>query len=80
MKHQAYLHPYRQHSIQARINQKLAYKFYGSFHICDKMGKVAYKLGLPMESKIHNVFHVSLLKKFHVTLPLTIVIPPHIQD
>ncbi|CAO2820412.1 unnamed protein product [Amaranthus hypochondriacus] len=74
------LHPYRQHSVQARNNQKLAYKFYGPFQICEKIGKVAYKLRLPVDSRIHNVFHVSLLKKFHGTLPLTTVTPLDIQD
>jgi hypothetical protein len=43
---------------------KLAPRFCGPFEILDRVGPVAYKLALPPTVKAHNVFHVSLLKRY----------------
>ena len=44
------------------IPNKLRQRFVGPFRIEEKIGKSAYRLGLLDEWKIHDVFHVSLLK------------------
>jgi hypothetical protein len=56
------LQPYRQISVSGVKYHKLAKRYYGPYLIVAKIGSVAYKLSLPPSSKIHNVFHCSLLK------------------
>ncbi|MFN9965220.1 MAG: hypothetical protein ACK52F_00410, partial [bacterium] len=53
--------------------RKLYPRFVGPFEILEKVNSVAYKLDLPESMPIHNVFHVSLLKKF---IPGKMPIPP----
>ncbi|KAL5546069.1 hypothetical protein UlMin_005756 [Ulmus minor] len=44
---------------------KLSPRYIGPFEILEKIGKVGYKLALPSElSTVHNVFHVSMLRKY----------------
>ncbi|GAA0167799.1 hypothetical protein LIER_40449 [Lithospermum erythrorhizon] len=57
------LQPYRQNSLSLRKHLKLAVKYYGPFKIIQRIGPVEYKRKFPETSRIHPVFHVSLLKK-----------------
>ena len=44
---------------------KLSPRFIGPFEILERVGPVAYKLALPPSlSSVHDVFHVSMLRKY----------------
>ena len=43
---------------------KLAARLCGPFEILERIGPIAYMLALPVSMTVHNVFHVSFLKKY----------------
>ena len=63
-------------------NGKLSPKFIGPYEVIEKVGPVAYRLTLPPDlEKIHNVFHVSMLRRYrsdpsHVVSAETIELRP----
>ena len=42
----------------------LAPRYCEPFEILSRIGQVAYQLALPPNLKVHNVFHISVLKKY----------------
>ena len=61
------------------VKGKLAPRFVGPYKILQRMGEVAYRFELPEElSGVHDVFHVSQLKKCHAEMaevPLRDTVP-----
>ena len=48
---------------------KLSPKFIGPYEVIEKVGLVAYRLALPPDlENIHNVFHVSMLRRYRSDL------------
>ena len=44
---------------------KLSPRFIGPFEILERVGDLVYRLALPPNlSSVHNVFHVSMLRKY----------------
>lgn len=56
-----------------RLFPKLSMRYYGPFQVSEKLSDVAYRLKLPAHWKIHNAFHVSLLRPFVGDVPEDIV-------
>jgi hypothetical protein len=54
----------RRSSLRLGSCLKLGARYCGPFEILDKIGPVAYMLALLASMRVHNVFHVSLLKKY----------------
>jgi hypothetical protein len=43
---------------------KLAARYCGPFEILERIGPVTYMIAFPASMSVHNVFHVSLFKKY----------------
>jgi hypothetical protein len=54
----------RKISLRMEACAKMTPWYCGPFEVLDRMGPVAYRLEIPPTVKAHNVFHVSLLKKY----------------
>lgn len=58
----------------------LSPRFYGPYQITKLIGLVAHQLDLPVESRFHPVFHVSLLKKVVAPVPNPQPLPPMLLE
>ncbi|XP_060965535.1 uncharacterized protein LOC133034462 [Cannabis sativa] len=47
------------------VKGKLALRYIGPFEVIERIGEIVYRLNLPRQlGHVHNVFHVSMLRKY----------------
>ena len=54
----------RKSSLKLRSCAKMSLRYCGQFEVLERIGPVVYRLAFTASTRAHNVFHVSLLKKY----------------
>jgi hypothetical protein len=55
---------HKRNSLKMGMCANLSPQYCGPFEILERIGPLSYRLSLPPTIRAHNVFHVSLLKKY----------------
>jgi hypothetical protein len=66
-------------SLPQATTGKLKLRYIGPYRVAELINDVAVCLDLPPQARIHDVFHVSALKKFSGVPPSTPPALPHIH-